>query len=227
VLLLAVDEEGDGRGLTDEQARDQCVTMFLAGHDTTAAGLTWIAWALATNPEVAARAAEVDTALAGRAPAYAHLPRLAYTERVVKEALRQYPPAIAVFPRQALHDAEVGGWTVPAGCIARVMTYVTQHDPRWFPAPQRFDPERFAPGRAEAIPQCAYLPFGAGPRVCIGNAFAMTEMVLVTAMLLRRFTLSPAPGQTAPQLDPQMSLRPLGGLRLDLTPRSVPAVVGT
>jgi cytochrome P450 len=220
MLLLAVDEEGDGKGLSDEQARDQCMTLFLAGHDTTAAGLTWVGWVLASRPDVAARAAaEVDGALAGRPPTHADLPRLAYTERVVKEALRLYPPAVAVFARKALHDVEVGGWTVPKGAIVRAFSYVTQRDPRWFPDPLRIDPDRWAPGRAEQIPQYAFFPFGGGPRVCIGAAFAMMEMTLLTAMLVQRFTFAPAPGQGEPELLAQMSLRPKGGLRLALTPR--------
>jgi cytochrome P450 len=225
ILLLAADEEGDGRRLTDEQARDQCVTIFLGGHDTTAAGLIWAGWALASHPEVASRAAaEVDAVLAGRPPTYADLPRLGYTERVVKEALRHYPPAVGVFARQALQDLEIGDWTVPKGGIVRILSYVTHHDPRWFSEPERFDPDRFAPGQVEQIPPCAYLPFGAGPRVCIGNSFAMMEMTLVTALLLQRFTLAPAPDQGPPKLDPKMSLRPVGGMRLALTPRqSLPA----
>jgi cytochrome P450 len=219
MLLLAVDEEGDGRGLTDEQARDQCVTIFLAGHDTTAAGMTWIGWALASHPEIAARAAaEVSAALGGRDPTFADLPRLAYVECVVKEALRHYPPAIGVFARQATSDVQIGQWVLPRGSIARVVSYVVHHDERWFPDPDAFDPDRFAAGREEQIPACAYLPFGAGPRMCIGYSFAMTEMTLLTAMLLQRFTLAPAAGQEAPELDVKMSLRPKGGLRLALSP---------
>ncbi len=219
MLLLAVDEEGDRRGLTDEQVRDQCVNIFLAGHDTTAAGMTWIGWALAAHPEIAARAAsEVDAALAGRDPTFADLPRLSYVGCVVKEALRHYPPAVAVFARQAVRDVQIGEWLLPRGAIARVTSYVVHHDERWFPNPEQFDPDRFAPGREEQIPPYACIPFGAGPRICIGNTFAMTEMTLLTAMLLQRFTLAPAAGQQTPELDVKMSLRPKGGLRLALSP---------
>jgi cytochrome P450 len=220
MLLLAVDEEGDRKGLSDEQARDNCVTIFLAGHDTTAAGLTWVGWALATHPEIARQAtAEVDAVLGGRAPTSADLPRLPLVERVVKETLRHYPPAVAVFARQAAREVEVGGWVIPRGGLVRVLTYVTHHDPRWYPDPDRFDPERFAPGRIEQIPPGAYLPFGLGPRTCIGNQFALMEMTLVTAMLLQRLTLSPARGQQEPSLHPGMSLRPVGGMPLELKPR--------
>ncbi len=221
MLLLAVDEEGDRRGLTDEQARDQCVTIFLAGHDTTAAGMTWIGWLLASHQEIAARATgEVDAALGGRDPTFADLPRLAYLECVVKEALRIYPPAVGVFARQAMCEVQIGPWTLPRGAIARVLSYVAHHDERWFPEPERFEPERFAAGREELIPPCAYLPFGAGPRACIGASFAMMEMTLLTAMLLQRFALAPAAGQQPPELDVRMSLRPKGGLRLALWPRT-------
>jgi cytochrome P450 len=220
MLLLAVDEEGDHKGLTDEQVRDQCMTLFLAGHDTTAAGLMWVGWVLARHPEIAERTrAEVDAALARREPTYADLPALAYTERVVKEALRYYPPAIAIFGRKALEDITIGSWTIPKGGIVRAVSYVTHHDPRWFPEPDRIDPDRFAPGRVEQLPQLAYFPFGAGPRVCVGQHFAMMEMTLLTAMLVQRFTFAAAPGQGEPVLSAQMSLRPKDGLRLTLTSR--------
>lgn len=220
MLLLAADEEGGGK-LTDEQARDQCVGIFLAGHDTAAAGMTWVGWALAWHPEVQARAAaEVDEVCGGRDPGFADLARLKYVERVVKEVLRHRPPAIGTFARQAVDEVEIGGWKVPKGASVRVLSFVTHHDPRWFPDPETFDPDRFLPGRAEPIPQYAYFPFGAGPRACVGNHFAMTEMTLLTAMLLRRFSFAPAPGQADPGLRVGMSLRPAGGLRLTLRRRS-------
>jgi cytochrome P450 len=224
MLLLAVDEEGDGRGLTDEQARNQCMTMFLAGHDTTAAGMTWIGLALATNPEVSATAAaEVEEVLAGRTPTFEDLPQLGHVERVVKETLRHYPPAVGMFARQPTEDVQIGGWTVPRGNTVRILTYITHHDPRWFPDPDRFDPDRFAPERAGSLHPYAFHPFGAGPRACIGNAFAMMEMTLLTAMLLQRFAFALAPGQQMPALDPKLSLRPVGGLRLLLSPRAAVA----
>lgn len=220
MLLLAADDAGDGRRLTDEQARDQCVTILLAGHDTTAAGLTWLGWVLATHPDIAERlSAEIDEVLGDRPPTFADLPRLGAVERAVKESLRLYPPAVAVFARKAVQDVEIGGWTVPKNAVVRLMTYITHHDPRWYPAPERFDPDRFLPERFATLPACAYVPFGAGPRVCLGQSFAMMEMTLIATQLLQRYRLTPADGQTTPALNPSMSLRPIGGMRLTLTPR--------
>jgi cytochrome P450 len=217
MLLLAVDEEGDGRGMSDHQARHEAMTLFIAGHDTTAAGLTWIGYTLSTQPQVAERAAaEVDAALGGRLATYQDIPRLSYLNQVIKETLRLYPPAIGVFARQAVEDVEIGGYWLKKGSLVQLLSYVTHRDPRWFPEPDRFDPERFESGRAESIPAFAYFPFGGGPRVCIGNQFAMAEMVLVTATLLQHLRFELAPEQGPVKLKPQLSLRPEGGLRLRL-----------
>jgi cytochrome P450 len=220
MLLLAVDDSGDGRGLSDEQVRDHSVTIFLAGHDTTAAGLTWLGWALASHPEIAREAtAQVDAVLAGRPPTFADLAQLPLIEQIVQETLRRWPPAVSVFARQPVEDVQIGPWQIPKGSVVRAMLYVTHHDERWFPEPHKFDPGRFAPGRIEQLPPCAYLPFGVGPRACIGKAFALMEMGLVTAMLLQRYTIAPAPSQREPGLAVGMSLRPVGGMRLALSPR--------
>jgi cytochrome P450 len=221
MLLLAVDEEGDGRGMSDHQARHEAMTLFLAGHDTTAAGLTWVGYILSTQPEVAEQAArEVDAALGGRVATYLDIPRLSYLNQVVKETLRLYPPAIGVFTRQAVNDVEIGGYLLKKGSLVQLLSYVTHRDPRWFPGPERFEPERFEPGRAESLPAFAYFPFGGGPRVCIGNQFAMAEMVLVTATLLQNLRFELAPEQGPVKLKAQLTLRPEGGLRLCLKWRS-------
>lgn len=221
MLLSAVDDEGDGQGLTDEQARDQCMTFFLAGHDTTASALLWVGWCLASHPQVAARAAaEVDVVIGAREPEFDDAARLTYLGQVIKETLRRYPPAVGLVARQTVEEVEIAGWKLPPGSLARVMSYTVHHDERWFPDPLKFDPDRFAPARAESLPHCAYLPFGAGPRACIGAGLATLEMTLFAAQLLRCFTLAPAPGQAEPRLDPSMSLRPVGGMRLRVTPRA-------
>lgn len=219
MLLLAVDEEGDGGRFTDEQVRNQAMTLLIAGHDTTAAGLTWVFYCLARHPAVAAAVQqELDGVLADRLPTAADLPRLACCERVVKEALRLYPPAIAVFMREALTDLEIGGYSVPKGSLIHITTYIPHHDPRWFPDPEKFDPDRFLPER-QPEHQFAYFPFGGGPRVCVGNTFAMMEMTLVVATLMRHLNVKPAAGQGEAVPQPLMSLRPREDVRLTWTRR--------
>jgi cytochrome P450 len=220
MLLLAADEEGDGGRFTDQQARDQCMTLLIAGHDTTAAGLTWLFYCLARHPNVANLVyRELDAVLGGREPTGNDLERLTYISCVVKESLRLYPPAIAVFTRQALVDVEVAGYTVPRNTLVQLFPYICQHDPRWFPKPDVFDPNRFLPERQASLPQFAYFPFGGGPRVCIGNTFAMMEMTLVAATLLQKLKVGPAVGQGEAQPVAFMSLRPKGGVRLCWTRR--------
>jgi cytochrome P450 len=215
MLLLAVDEEGDGGGMSDEQARDEALTLFIAGHDTSAAGLVWTWFVLARQPEALDRARrEVADVLAGRPATADDLPRLAWLERVVKEALRLYPPAIGVFTREVIADVEIGGYPLGKGSLVQILSYVTQRDPRWFDDPEKFDPDRFAPGRIERLPPFAWFPFGGGPRGCVGNHFAMMELVLVTATLLQAGRPTWPAGQAEPVLRPQLSLRPQGGLRL-------------
>jgi cytochrome P450 len=215
MLLAARDDEGDGQPLSDDEIRDQLMTIFLAGHETTATALAWAAWALAADPELAARAAlEADAVLGGRAPAMADLPRLPLAAAVVKETLRRYPPVPGVLMRRAIEDVRIGEWLVPKGSLVTMPFFVAQRDPRWFAQPERFDPARFGGDAARALPRGASMPFGAGPRVCIGNSFATMEMTLVVAMLVQRFTLRPAPGQSSPAVKMQVTLRPAGGMRL-------------
>jgi cytochrome P450 len=215
MLLAARDEEGDGAQLADDEIRDQLMTIFLAGHETTATALAWAAWALAADPALAARAAaEVDGALGPRAPSMADLPRLPLLAAVVKETLRRYPPVPGVLMRRAVEDVQIGAWTVPKGSLVTIPFFVAQGDARWFGQPERFEPERFLGDAARELPRGAYIPFGAGPRVCIGNSFASMEMTLVLAMLVQRYTLAPAPGQGLPEPKMQVTLRPAGGLRL-------------
>ena len=230
MLLAARDEEGDGALLRDDEIRDQLMTVFLAGHETTATALAWAAWALAADPALAARVAlEADEAFGARAPSMADLPRLPLLAAVVKETLRRYPPVPGVLMRRAVEDVQIGAWLVPKGSLVTIPFFIAQDDARWFGQPERFDPERFLGDAARALPRGAYLPVGAGPRVCIGNSFASMEMTLVLAMLVQRFTLAPAPGQGIPEPAMQVTLRPAGGLRLAFTARTAaaPAVPST
>jgi cytochrome P450 len=221
MLMSAADEEGDQGRLSDREVRDQCMTTFLAGHETTATALVWWGWAMAAHPEVAQRAVrEVDEVLGARAPRHADVAALAYLGQTVKETLRLWPPAAALFTRQAVEDVHIGPWHVPKGALVLITPYVVHRDPRWFAAPDTFDPDRFSPARAERIPRGAYLPFGVGPRVCIGNSFAMMESTLIAAMLLQRFELGLPPGATAPQPSLNVTLRPASGLQLLLRPRA-------
>lgn len=221
MLMSAADDEGDGERLSDQEVRDQCMTMFLAGHETTATGLTWWGWAMATHPEIAQRAAaEVDAALGGRIPTHADLPRLPYLMQTLKETLRVRPPAAALFTREAVEDVQIGPWLLPKGSLVLITPYVVHHDERWFPSPERFDPDRFAPGRADDLPRGAYLPFGVGQRVCIGNNFALMEMAQIAAMLLQRFELAWPAQEPQPHPRLHVTLRPAAGLRLLLKPRA-------
>ena len=213
MLLLAVDEQGDGRGMTDRQARDEAVTLFNAGHDSTSAALAWSCYFLARDPAVQERLREeVEAVLGGRVATLEDLPRLTFADRVVTESLRLCPPTPALINREAVAEVEVGGYRLSRGSLVILSPYVTQRDPRWFPEPERFDPDRFGPGRVEDIPDYAYFPFGAGPHVCVGNTFAMMEITLVVATLVQRFHIELAPGQEDLVPELKVSLRPKGGV---------------
>jgi cytochrome P450 len=213
-LLHAVDEEGDRTGMTDEQLRDELMTIFLAGHETTANALAWTWYLLSQNPEVEARLhAELDEVLNGRLPTAEDFPRLRYAEMVVAESMRLYPPAWAV-GRLALEDHEVGGYLIPRGSLVLVSQYVMHRDPRFWPEPERFDPGRWTPEAKAARPQFSYFPFGGGPRRCVGEGFAWMEAVLILATLARRWRLRLAPG-AAVRTEPRITLRPgKGGMRM-------------
>jgi cytochrome P450 len=194
LLLAAVDDEGTGK-MSDAQLRDEAVTLFLAGFETVANGLTWAWYALALNPEVEqALHAELDGVLGGRPPAASDLPRLTYAQSVVKEALRLYSP-IWAFNRAPVHDLVLDGWRVARGEMVLVCPPVLHMSPRYFEEPTRFSPARFAPEAARGIPRGAYVPFGAGPHVCIGAQLALGEMTLVLAAVASRFRLVLLPGQ--------------------------------
>lgn len=222
MLLSAVDNQGDGSLLSDREVRDQLMTIFLAGHETTAAGLAWAGWLLATHPDMAAKAAtEVDQVLGSRVPGFADVAQLPFLNAFIKETLRLYSPAPGVFLRRATEDVQVGQWTVPKGSLVSILSVIPHLDPRWFPDPERFDPSRFEGDTARTMQRGAYFPFGTGPRVCIGNSFASMEMTLVLAMLLQRFVLRPAPGHPEPGVRMQVTLRAKNGVHLVLEQRDV------
>jgi len=218
MLLLAQDEEKDGARMTDEQVRDEALTLFLAGHETTANALTWTWYLLSQHPEVESRLhAEIDNVLQGRAPELADVPQLRYAEMILSEALRLYPPAWAI-GRMAKAPFELGGVQIPAKSICILSPYVVQRDPRWFPNPEKFDPERWTPEAREARPKFSYFPFGGGARVCIGERFAWMEGVILMAAIAQKWRLRLAPGQHVEPL-PLITLRVKGGLRMIIEAR--------
>jgi cytochrome P450 len=228
-MLVQARDELDGQGMSDRQLRDEVMTMFLAGHETTANALSWTWYLLARHPEIEARLhAEIDQVLAGRAPTAADVPRLTYTERVVLEAMRLYPPAF-VIGREALSDFTLGGYRLPAGTTLLMSQWVVHRDGRWHDEPLRFNPDRWEPATAERLPKYAYFPFGGGPRGCIGNRFAMLEAVLIVATMAQqaRFVLEDD-REVHPW--PAITLRPAHGLPARVVrraPRAMPRELST
>jgi len=217
-LLLAARDEQDGTGMTDQQLRDEVMTLVLAGHETTALALTWAWYLLAQHPTAEARLhAELDQVLGERLPSGSDLPRLTYAGWVVAESLRLYPPAWAV-ERAAIRDTEIGGRRVRRNSTFLMSPWTIHRDPRWFERPLAFEPERWADDLARRLPRFAYFPFGGGPRQCIGNTFALTEATLLLATIAQRFRLGLTPGQEVVPA-PAITLRPRGGLRMRLQRR--------
>jgi len=218
MLLLAQDEETSGR-MTDQQIRDEALTLFLAGHETTANALTWTWYLLSQNPEAEAKVhAEVDRVLEGRAARFDDLPQLRYLEMVFAEAMRLYPPAWAI-GRRAKVDYAIGDYTLPAQSVVLMSTYVVHRDPRWFPDPLRFDPDRWRPEAAEQRPKFSYFPFGGGARVCVGERFAWMEGVLLLATLAQRWRLRLAADQRV-EHRAMITLRAKYGMRMIAEPRA-------
>ncbi|MGI8909501.1 MAG: cytochrome P450 [Rubrobacteraceae bacterium] len=217
-MLLAIRDEETGEGMTDRQIRDEAMTVFLAGHETTANALSWTWHLLAGHPEVESRLQEeLREVLVGRPPTVEDLPRLRYTDMVVKESMRLYPPAWA-FGREALADCEIGGYHVPAGTQLIMSQWVMHRDSRYYNEPGKFRPERWGDGSTEGFPKYAYFPFGGGPRLCIGQSFAKMEAVLLLATIAQQFRLRSAPGERiSPQ--PSITLRPKNGMRMVLEKR--------
>ena len=193
--LLLHAQDVDGARMTDQQLRDEAVTLFLAGHETTAIALSWTLYLLSQHPEVDAR---LHAELGGP-----------YAEQVVKESMRLYPPVYA-FGREAMRDIEIGGYALPKGTTVFMSQWVIHRDPRFYEDPEAFRPERWTAEAERRLPKFAYLPFGGGPRLCIGNSFAMMEAVLILTELVRRFRFELAAEKPVPF--PSVTLRPRDGL---------------
>ncbi len=217
MLMLAEDEE-TGERMSDRQLRDEVITMFVAGHETTATALVWTLYALDRHREAEARLhEEVDTVLADGPPGLADLERLPYTRRVIEETMRLYPtvPQVA---RQAIAEDSIDGTPVPKGAIINMNIWLAHRDPEVWTDPETFDPDRFEPGRAGNRPKLAYFPFGGGPRICIGNNFAMMEAHLILATVARRWRLRLPDGHEVRPVG-NIVLRPRHGLPMHLERR--------
>lgn len=217
IMLKARENESD-TGMTAQQLRDEIITFFFAGHETTAQALTWTWYLLSQHPEAEARLhAEVDLVLGDRLPTQADLHNLPYSRMVVEEAMRLYPP-VFVFVRDALNDDEIGGYHIPRGSMLVFSQWVTHRSPQFWDRPEVFEPERFTPERVDARPRYAYFPFGVGPRTCIGNHFALLEAQTIVAMIAQRYRLRLAAGQRV-EPEPMGTLRPRYGMRMTLERR--------
>ena len=213
MLLLAQDTEDATGGMSDEQLRDEVMTLFLAGHETTALTLAWSWYLLGKHPEAEKKFhAELDEVLGGRDATMADLPRLKFTEQIAKECLRLYPPAYGL-GREAIEDCEIGGYRVPKGTQVFMFQWSTQRDPRFYDRPDEFMPERWTEEFIQRLPKYAYFPFGGGPRACIGASFAMMEIILALATIGRRFRLELVKDHPV-KIFPAMSLRPKDGVKV-------------
>ena len=212
-MLLAAQDEDDGGGMTDDQVRDEAMTIFLAGHETTANALTWAWFLLSGAPDVEARLhTEVSNALNGRLPSTTDLPSLPFVERVVTEAMRLYPPAW-IIGRRAIDEYRLNEYVVPPRSILVMSPYIIQRDPRFYADPDRFDPDRWTPEFRAGLPRFAYFPFGGGPRQCIGESFAWMELILLVATIAQQCRLRLVPGHpVVPQ--PLITLRAKHGMRM-------------
>lgn len=217
-MLMSARDEKTGEGMSDQQLRDEVMTIMLAGHETTAVALAWTFYLLSEHPTVREELeAEMDGVLNGRLPNIDDVPTLTYTTMVLEESMRLYPPAYAI-ARWGNEPDEVGGYATPANAVITMSPYITHRHPEFWDDPERFDPQRFSPERKAERPRYAYLPFGGGPRLCIGNNFAMTEAILLLASIVQRYRLTLLPGIPV-ELEPLITLRPKGKLMMTLSER--------
>jgi cytochrome P450 len=214
--MLMASRDEDGSAMTDRQLRDEIMTFLLAGHETTAVSLSWTWYLLSQHPEVGDKLRqELGEVLGGRTPQLEDLARLPYTDKVVKESMRLYPPAWSL-ARSTANEIEIGGYRLPKGSNVVMSPWIMQRDPRFFDHPEQFDPDRWTAQTAQQLPRFAYFPFGGGPRLCIGASFAVMEANLLLATIAQRFHLTLVPGHpVVPQ--PGITLRPRHGMRMTMT----------
>jgi cytochrome P450 len=219
-ILLHASDEDDGSRMTDKQVRDEAMTLFLAGHETTALALSWTWYLLATHPEAEQRLADEVRAVLGdsdRLPTIDDVPRVRFVEAVILESMRVLPPVYTI-GREAIDECEIGGFRVPKGTTILMSQWVVHRDPRFFDEPEKFHPQRWLGALAQRLPKYAYFPFGGGPRLCVGNIFAMLEAVLVLAVIAQRYRFTVVPDHP---VEPwaTFTLRPKNGIQAVLTVR--------
>jgi cytochrome P450 len=216
-MLMDVQDEDTGERMNDKQVRDEVMTLFLAGHETTALALTWLWFCLHHNPYAEEKAyQEAKQVLSGRTPEFSDLMKLDYTRQVVEETMRLYPPAWMV-GRKALEDDEIGGYHIPKGYSVLMPAFYVHRNPQLWDNPEQFNPARFEKEQVKKRDRFAYFPFGGGQRLCVGNNFAMMEMQLAVAMLIQKFHFRLVDGK--PVLDPLITLRPKGGMMMEVERR--------
>ena len=219
-MLLSARDEDTGESMNDEQIRNEIATIYGAGHETTAVALTWAWFALHQHPEALKKLQEeLDRVLQGRMPSVSDLPHLPYTQAVFEETLRKFPP-VPMTVRVAYEDTQVGEYAYPRGTVAAISIYNIHHHPDYWEEPNRFSPERFLPENKEKLNRLAYIPFLAGPHLCIGNNFALQEGPLLLAMMAQRYDLKLVPGQEIIR-DVAVTMRPKYGLIVQREKRCV------
>lgn len=218
-MLLAAQDEETQEGMSDRQLQDEVITLINAGHETTATSLAWTWYVLGTHPHIMSRLQdEIQAVLQGNAPSFEKLSQLQYTRCIFNESLRLYPPGIGFVPRVALEDDEMQGYFIPKGTLIQVMSYFTARHPDFWEDPEQFDPDRFLPEQSKQRSKFAYLPFGAGPHVCIGKNFALMESVTILAAIVQRFHIELLPNQPI-EIDPRFTLRPKYGIKVTVQKR--------
>lgn len=217
-MLMEARDEDTGEGMSNRQLRDEVMTIFIAGHETTANALTWALYLLAQNPEIEKKLQEeIDTVLQGRPVSFEDLRQLQYTRQVIDETMRIYPPAW-IIGRKNVEDDEIGGYHIPAGTNCLIPTICIHRSPKYWENPMVFNPERFSPDRVKEQKKYTYFPFGGGPRLCIGNNFALMEMQVVLASIMQRYSMQ-LKDTTPIELDPLITLRPKQNVYLKLVRR--------